>query len=41
MGLLLAVIYFIVAKPDTSQRQKLMAGHVLRQVKRALPDYKY
>ena len=41
MGLLPAVIYFIVAKRATTQRQKIMAGHVLRQVKRALPDYKY
>jgi len=43
MGLLLAVFYFIAAKLDTSQKLKIMAGHVLKQAKRVfgVPDFKY
>ncbi len=43
MSLLLAVFYFIAAKLDTSQKLKIMTGHVLRQAKRVfgIPDFKY
>lgn len=43
MGLLLAVFYFIAAKLDTSQKLKIMAGHVLKQAKRVfgVPDFNY
>lgn len=43
MGLLLAVFYFIAVKLDTSQKLKIMAGHILKQAKRifGIPDFKY
>ena len=43
MELLLAVFYFIAAKLDTSQKLKIMAGHVLKQAKLVfgVPDFKY
>lgn len=43
MALLLAVFYFIAVKLDTSQKLKIITGHVFRQAKRVfgVPDFKY
>ncbi len=43
MALLLVVFFFIAVKLDTAQKLKIMAGHILKQVKRifGIPDFKY
>jgi hypothetical protein len=43
MGLLLAVFYFLAVKLDTSQKLKILTGHILQQAKRVfgIPDFKY
>jgi hypothetical protein len=43
MALLLAVFYFLAVVLDTSQKLRIMTGHVLKQAKRVfgIPDFKY
>ena len=43
MALLLVVFYFIAAVIDTSQKLKILTGHILKQAKRVfgIPDFKY
>lgn len=43
MSLLLAVFYFLAVRLDTSQKLKIMTGHILKQAKRVfgIPDFKY
>jgi hypothetical protein len=42
MALLLTVFYFMAAKLDTSQKVKVLVGHVLKQNNVfGVPDFKY